>query len=222
MNNLKLNNIIYIIIIILLIIIIYYLYNKNENFDNAFDTIVNKYYDTNGMITMNNLNVTGNLNFGALKGVIVAWSGLVTNIPSGWGLCDGTTYKALDSSQLQSPDLRGKFILGASKPITTNNYIVDDVQTKNQPNIPGTNPIQLTPQQPYATGGAETHTLTLDELPSHTHVVSEVLSWHKGVHGPISSGNSGHSSASTTGTTGGGQSHNNMPPYYSLIYIIKL
>jgi microcystin-dependent protein len=222
MNNLKLNNIIYIIIIILLFIIIYYLYNKNENFDNAFDTIVNKYYK-NDIITMNNLNVTGNLNFGALKGVIVAWSGLVTNIPSGWGLCDGTTYKALDSSQLQSPDLRGKFILGASKLNTSNNGIIDGWGPSGQPNIPNNNkPLPLTPQQPYTTGGAETHTLTLDELPSHTHVVSEVLSWHRGVHGPISSGNSGHSSATTTGTTGGGQPHNNIPPYYSLLYIIKL
>lgn len=38
-------------------------------------------------------------------GAIVIWSGLVSNIPSGWQLCDGTN---------GTPDLRGKFVKGAS------------------------------------------------------------------------------------------------------------
>ena len=35
--------------------------------------------------------------------MIVAWSGSITTIPSGWGLCDGTR---------GTPDLRGRFVLG--------------------------------------------------------------------------------------------------------------
>ncbi len=38
-------------------------------------------------------------------GVIVGWSGAVGSIPAGWQLCDGTR---------GTPDLRGRFILGAS------------------------------------------------------------------------------------------------------------
>jgi hypothetical protein len=38
-------------------------------------------------------------------GVIVMWSGVVTAIPGGWAICDGTN---------GTPDLRGKFIRGAS------------------------------------------------------------------------------------------------------------
>ena len=38
------------------------------------------------------------------SGGIVLWSGVTTNIPSGWVLCDG---------QNSTPDLRGKFIIGA-------------------------------------------------------------------------------------------------------------
>lgn len=38
------------------------------------------------------------------KGIILLWSGSVTAIPSGWKLCDGTN---------STPDLRGKFIIGA-------------------------------------------------------------------------------------------------------------
>jgi hypothetical protein len=37
-------------------------------------------------------------------GVICMWSGAITSIPTGWNLCDG---------QNSTPDLRGKFIIGA-------------------------------------------------------------------------------------------------------------
>lgn len=64
------------------------------------------------------------------------------------------------------------------------------------------------------TGGEKTHTLTVDEIPSHTHgalfpvqgdsikqgsgaVVGEAISFE----------------SSTTGATGGGQAHNNLQPY---------
>jgi microcystin-dependent protein len=36
-------------------------------------------------------------------GVVVMWSGLLTNIPNGWALCDGTN---------STPNLSGKFIMG--------------------------------------------------------------------------------------------------------------
>jgi hypothetical protein len=39
------------------------------------------------------------------SGVIVMWSGLLSNIPSGWALCDGSN---------GTPDLRDKFIYGSS------------------------------------------------------------------------------------------------------------
>jgi hypothetical protein len=43
---------------------------------------------------------------GVPVGVIVAWSGTIANIPSGWVLCDG---------QNDTPDLRDKFVIGASQ-----------------------------------------------------------------------------------------------------------
>lgn len=39
------------------------------------------------------------------RGVIVMWSGLLVNIPSGWVLCDGNN---------GTPDLRDKFVVGAA------------------------------------------------------------------------------------------------------------
>ena len=64
-------------------------------------------------------------------GVITMWSGASTAIPVGWWLCDGTN---------TTPDLRGRFIIGAS----------------------GTYSVA-------ASGGSENVTLTTAEMPAHSH-----------------------------------------------------
>jgi hypothetical protein len=85
--------------------------------------------------------------------------------------------------------IEGRFLLGAST-----NYTVND------------------------TGGEETHTLTVNEIPSHNHTVKSYAN------GNISGGNTdGYYKASgpntwATNSTGGGQAHNNMPPY-KVVYI---
>ena len=81
-----------------------------------------------------------------------------------------------------------------------------------------------------ATDGEATHTLTTNEMPSHTH---SPPSW---VHYASSNGNTGNYSVTRvtanngntyvnstpqtnkdTGSTGGGQAHNNMPPYMKVL-----
>lgn len=72
------------------------------------------------------------------------------------------------------------------------------------------------------TGGEKAHTLTVNEIPAHAHKENDaVMVWNTKI------GNVGAdparkemasaalvSPALNTGSTGGGQSHNNMPPYY--------
>lgn len=136
--------------------------------------------------------------------------------------CDGSQhqrleyprlYDALDSQYIVdadhfvTPDLRGRTVIGA-----------------------GTGP-SLTSRTPGEVGGTETHTLTVDEMPGHSHTSSphshtEIIAVatliNGGVEAPASAATP---SAGTTGatavtidSTGGGEEHNNMPPFVALTY----
>ena len=71
-----------------------------------------------------------------------------------------------------------------------------------------------------ATGGEATHTLTIDEIPSHNHT------FKRGTDGSSYFGVTGKEPNSTppydvaTTNTGGGKAHNNMPPYLA-VYVWK-
>ena len=152
---------------------------------------------------------------GIPKGVIKIWSGTIATIPSGWALCDG-----LDGR----PNLLDRFVRG--------------IQTN------------LTP--PGGIGGLATVTLTVAQMPSHTHTPSMAPpnpAYGAGNHNhtvPLgtSNGNTGVKIGSGlnggnsidlgseslpiitgtgfTGSTGGGSSHNNIPPFLAVAYIIKI
>jgi hypothetical protein len=72
-------------------------------------------------------------------------------------------------------------------------------------------------------GGEERHTLTVDEMPAHRHLIP-----HKGADTAIDAGQRGTNWGVTTlnGTentdpVGGGAAHNIMPPFIALVYCLK-
>lgn len=140
------------------------------------------------------------------KGMIMPFSGSFdtdgypidgsTNIVrKDWHICDGTN---------GTPDLRGRFILGAS-----DSHAVG------------------------STGGEENHTLTVEELPKFTPAFDgggNALVYNNTKYNDTEEGFQGgslwHDERKTCNASfssiGNNQPHNNMPPYYTLSYIMKI
>ncbi len=151
-----------------------------------------------------------------------------SSAPSGYLLCDGsavsrstysklftaigTTYGSGDgSTTFNLPNLKGKVAVGLNSADTSFDTLGE-------------------------TGGEKRHTLTVTEMPSHTHTQDSHNHSTSGFYSAGSVGTDNYSAASpvqnktprstgsTTATnqnTGGGEAHNNLQPYIVLNYIIK-
>lgn len=106
------------------------------------------------------------------------------------------------------PDMRGRTPLGADN---MGGMSADRVENEAA-NILGGN------------AGEETHQLTINEMPSHTHDLKEYAG-NSGISGASLGTQSGQYSYSLSSSkilsAGGDQPHNNMPPYLTVNYIIK-
>lgn len=251
-----------IIIFIILIILIIILKNKeNFNIIDSKQLLSDTYIKTNiNASELTNTNILDTQNFSAENfiGIIVAWSGSIATIPTGWALCDGSTYKEPNNNDIKTPDLRSRFILGAS-PANTEPIMVkvdENLDTiKISTNEADTNIYYLTPQTIGTKGGVEKYTLTYEEFPSHAHDVVFVgydtsndgyrkcskfrpnggcdkYEWNctsfvgpdsKPKYTVAAKRGSGYAHSST-GLEPSGESkpHENLHPYYTLAFIIKI
>lgn len=146
-------------------------------------------------------------------GVIAAFAG--SSAPTGWLLCDGKEYDRRTYPELarvfgngfrfRVPDLRGRFVLGASSAHPAGEQ-----------------------------GGEEKHTMTTAEMPRHQHQIGgESTQWGGGAgiyqtdfsgggRWPgISSFGAGYLDRAVAKVEGGSQPFNIMPPYVAMNFIIK-
>ena len=158
---------------------------------------------------------------GVLPGTILAFSGNFSdgypidkatgNADTTWHLCDGTN---------GTPDLRGRFILGASD--------AHAVGSTGGEEATGLEIEHLPPHSFSGTtnaGGNHSHSYTCSYATGKEWNMGSLLSAvnDQGSSKTITTAVAGnHTHTFTTNTLGSGVAHNNMPPYYTLSYIMKL
>ena len=191
---------------------------------------------------------------------IIAFSGS-SSLPKGWQLCDGSilqyvnTIENISANPVQerfinltkktitdfgdyyaTPDLRGRFILGAGQgKVLQKDTNGNVIATKDAANLD----ISLTNRGIKDVGGVEKHKLTESEMPKHKHYIispsagvgyigdnisniyiAHAASWKNDNNYQLSNGEK-IPDRGTSGNAGGDLPHENMPPFYVLTYIIK-
>ena len=162
------------------------------------------------------------------SGLIAIWSGSIGSIPLGWVLCNGLN---------GTPDLRNSFILGAG-----NTYAVgatggstDSIVTSHTHTYSGTATGTTNSGNAVISDPGHSHTLTNFSaitgggaeqiaLNNGSNLVGRSFSTNTSTTGITDSGHTHAFSGAFSGTTanaGSSGTNANMPPYYSLAFIMK-
>jgi microcystin-dependent protein len=169
---------------------------------------------------------------GAPTGGIVMFAG--TTAPTGWVLCDGSSYNGTNATYTPLWNIIGNTYGGSGQ----SSFKVPDLRSRLP--VGAGQGSGLTNRTLASVGGNETHTLSTSEMPSHSHTLTDPGHQHTippGGEGAIGSGNSyimvqgnntynlftnSATTGITLGNTGGGGSFGIMNPFLVLNYLIKL
>ncbi len=148
---------------------------------------------------------SGAYSFEADKGVpigtVMPWLKNLPGVPSlkaGWVECNGQVLNDPDSS------LNGQQI----------------------PNLNSENRFLRGSTTSGGTGGEESVTLTINQMPSHNHILYSIAGYSGGVwsvaENEVWDGNYSHYMDKAMSNTGGNQPHENRPPFYNVVWIIRV
>ncbi len=167
---------------------------------------------TSGMLTASGGVTAASSAIDVLPAGVVAYTA-AASAPAGWFLCDGaaisrTTYSVLFAAIGTT--------FGAGDGSTTFNLPTQARRTIVGAGGSGTATLANTVG---STGGSETHTLVIGEIPAHTHTENSydlTAAFYAGANAARTNVN-----VQASGSAGGGGSHNNMQPSLVLNMIIK-
>lgn len=152
---------------------------------------------------------------GVPSGIITMWSGLISEIPNGWYLCNGAN---------GTPDLRGRFVYGASvdgdinaKGGSADAIVVEHTHTANHNHSASSN-----------TTGNHSHTVyghydgasvsTISSFGGGSSFNRSNSTSSNGNHSHTITVNTANVTTSSTGESGTGK---NLPPFMKLAYLMK-
>lgn len=163
-------------------------------------------------------------NNGVPSGAVTPWGKSVAEIPKGWALCDGEN---------GTPDLRGRFILGASGGFphrSTGGNKDASLPEHNHGGRTGDESVRHSHSGTASSAGAHTHSgvmvpggVAINPPPRHNvNIGTPGSTASSGSHShSFTSGNNSSSHRHVVNNAGESGEDKNMPPYYALVYIMK-
>lgn len=130
------------------------------------------------------------------------------NVPEGALLCDGATYNRVDYPRLY------EHWIGTSLIVDSDTFTVPNLEDLVMVGASATKPA-------LSQGGEESHVLSVDEIPSHSHTYTPVtLNLDLESPGVPDIQGAGIGLPTQTSSVGGGLAHNNMQPYVALKAVV--